>query len=79
MKTNIELGFNIEYFDSHNTSFTDSFSNISYSKVKEYAIQKCKDYYKIIISSNYGWEEYEKGKLTSWSYPNGCGQIKINS
>ena len=68
---------NVECFDSRNTSMTEY--AIETHSIRDLGIAWSKKYFKVILSNMTGWEEYEKGELTSWSYPNGCGQIKINS
>ena len=69
---------NVECFDSRNTSTTKY--GIETHSTRDLGRDWSKKYYHhVIISNMTGWEEYEKGVLVSWSYPNGCGQIKINS
>jgi len=79
MKTILEKSYDVNYFDSHNTSFKRKYFNWNYQKVKDHAKEMCRKYYKIVIENNNGFEEFQKGEMISWSYPNGCGQIKINS
>ena len=70
----------IEYFDSRNTSFSKPSNIAPFQSVMELGKSLSKNWYKVVINNvGEGWEEYEQGQLTSWSYPNGCGQIKINS
>jgi hypothetical protein len=68
---------NVECFDTHNTAFTKY--GIETHSIRDYGKTYSNKYHHIIISNMNGWEEYEKGDFVSWSYPNGCGQIKINS
>lgn len=77
MKINKKWILNI--FDSHNTSFENYSDNPDYFAVKDRCIDSSKRYNKIILENDNGWETFENGKITEWSYPNGCGQIKINS
>ena len=76
---NVSRRWTINLFDSRNTSFENYDENPSYSQIKEKCIQLSKLYHKIILENNNGFEEFENGEMVSWSYPNGCGQIKFNS
>ena len=74
--------YNIEIFDSHNTSINCQM----YCKNEREATAKAKrlsltNEYKVIAhnDSNTAFEQYEQGELTEWTYPNGLGQIKANS
>lgn len=71
--------YQIELFDSKNTSLNRRYSG---KKPSEYAkdLSTKEGVYKVIIyNTKKAFEEFEAGSLTSWSYPNGLGQIKINS
>ena len=70
----------LRLWDSKNTCFTESLKVINYFLAKEKAIQLSRAYKKITLENKKGaFEEFENGEMTSWSYPNGLGQIKINS
>lgn len=67
----------VELFETRNTSFSINTDSIEMA----HKIAKYHDKY-IIHDSEGRWEEFEKkeGEIpVSWSYPNGLGQIKINS
>ena len=71
--------YTFQVFDSKNTATKH---NEEFSRVisASYAA-KVKSRYgfgKVVVNNDIGFEEYERGQLTSWSYPSGMGQIKIN-
>ena len=74
----IQKYWTINIFDSHNTSFSNYDTRADYFAVKTRCVNASKMYHHIILENNNGWEQFENGKITEWSYPNGCGQIKIN-
>lgn len=75
----------MEVFDSRNTCIPQDLSRAIIHNTEKSFISNAKmtskkqGVHKVILYIDGLWEEYENGSLTSWSYPNGLGQIKINS
>ena len=64
----------MEVFDSKNTMITQTIDYLKSTKqyikwAKELSLKE--KVYKVVIYKNNTWNEYTKGKLVSWSYPNG--------
>ena len=75
----------MEVFDSRNTAIPQDLSRAIIHNTRNSFIGNAKmtskksGVYKVILYIDGLFEEYEKGQLVSWSYPNGLGQIKMNS
>lgn len=69
----------IQKFKDHNSCILDRREIKGLSSISKLGKELSKLYHHIIIENGNGWEEYENEKLVSWSFPNGCGMIKINS
>jgi len=71
--------YTFQLFDSRNT-FRESKEQFStWREAHDNAVDMCRYYHHVIVNNKVGFEEFEKGERVSWSYPNGCGQIKANS
>lgn len=70
----------IQLFDSKNTcrTITGVYRN-AMEATKDGKRMSMQYHHVIIEEENGGFETYEKGETTEWSYPNGIGQIKMNS
>lgn len=68
----------LEKFETKNTATSDRLV-CTLKQAIETAKRLSFEYHKVILSSNTGFETYEQGETTEWSYPNGLGQIKANS
>jgi hypothetical protein len=72
--------YTFQVFDSRNTCQEVDVECSRETLASERArLLSLKGFGKVIVNNVSGFEEYEQGKLTSWSYPNGLGQIKLNS
>ena len=72
--------YTFQIFDSKNSCIKESKEfKREIQASNEAQSRSLKGFGKIIVTSDLGFEEFEKGILVSWSYPNGLGQIKINS
>lgn len=62
----------LELFDTRNTSTTTN--SVGVVGARKYARQFTKNgkYYRIMVRTDKAYEEYQDGKLVSWSYPTGC-------
>jgi len=69
----------IKKFEDHNSCILDRRELKGISSIAKLGKELSKHYHHIVLENDNGWEEYEKEELVSWSYPNGCGMIKINS
>ena len=69
----------LQKFEDHNSCILDKREVKGITSISKLGKELSKLYHHIIIENESGWEEYEKEELVSWSYPNGCGMIKINS
>mgnify|MGYP001560947682 CR=1 FL=1 len=71
--------YTLELFDSRNTSTTEQYRGTRKDALI-HAKYLSSVYYKVIIYAGKGimsqdWEQYEGGKKTEWSYPDGLGGI----
>ncbi len=73
------ITINIKKFVDSNSCISDERDVSGIRDISKLGRELSKNYHHIIVESNNGWEEYERGELVGWSYPNGCGMIKINS
>ncbi len=81
MKRKYMSPFVFEVFDSRNTSTKREIPLAGHSIVSAQEIAKrlSLQCHHVTVSNAIGFESFENGEMTDWSYPNGMGQIKINS
>lgn len=63
--------YTLNIFDSSNTAIKKEYITYNHRLARDKAMRLSTAYPKIILGYNNEWDEYQDGKLVSWSYPTG--------
>ena len=63
--------YKLNIFDSKNTAIKKDYVTYNHRLARDKAMKLSTAYNKIVLEYNNEFEEYQDGRLTAWSYPNG--------